>query len=445
MTEFVHGGKYLDKLGRLGTKPGLERIAELLRRLGDPQRRFRSVHIAGSNGKGSTAAYLAAALQYAGLRVGLFTSPHLERYNERIRVDGEPISDEALDALVERVRPLAAAVAESHGAPTEFEVGTAIAFAHFASEAVDVAVIETGLGGRLDATNVIDPLLVVITPITLDHTEMLGSSVRAVAGEKAGIIKGGRPVVIAPQPVEALDVLHARAMEVGADPVLVQREESPSPPARTHYFTPLAWNAEGGTVRLTYADGGGATYRVRMLGAHQLENAAVSAAAARELAATFPELTDDAVRQALRTTIFPGRLEVLGIDPILLLDGAHNASGAQRLAAALKDLFPGRPITLVCGISKDKPARDILAHLVPVADRIIATEPTSTRSGCWSAGEIVSLAQALGHERALAAPEPRSALRHATEDTDVNGVVCMTGSLYLVGEARAALATRPSP
>lgn len=434
----------MHELSRRGMKPGLERIVELLRRLGDPHLRFRSVHIAGSNGKGSTAAYLAAALRFAGLRVGLFTSPHLQRYNERIRINEEPISDEALSALVERIRPLAAGIAAVHGAPTEFEVGTALAFAHFAEQAVDVAVVETGLGGRLDATNVLDPLLAVITPITLDHTETLGSTLSAVAGEKAGIIKSGRPVVMAPQPPEAQEVLLTVAQREGAEPVLVRPDGQPMLPHRTHRFTPVEWSGEGGTVRVTYADGPVATYRVRMLGGHQLENAAVAAAAARELVRAFPRLTDEAVAEALSSTTVPGRLEVVRTDPMVLLDGAHNPLGAERLAEALHQLFAGRPVTLVCGISKDKPARDIVARLAPAADRFIATEPSSTRLGCWPAAELVALAKAAGNNAARAVPDPLAAVQHALAVTDESGIVCVTGSLYLVGEVRATLVTRPA-
>lgn len=445
MTGSARGEEYLHKLGRLGMKPGLERVGELLRLLGDPHRKFRAVHIAGSNGKGSTAAYLAAALQFAGLRVGLFTSPHLERYNERIRIDGTPIADDALNALVERVRSLTAAVEETYGTPTEFEVGTALAFTHFAQEGVDVAVVETGLGGRLDATNVLEPLLTVITPITLDHTETLGPSLAAIAKEKAGIFKPERPVVIAPQPTDALAVLLAEAARVAAPAVLVKQDEGPDPDGiRTHRFKPVEWDAEGGTVQLAYADGATGTYRVRMLGYHQLENAAVAAAAAHELGRTLPQLTDEALAMALRTAVVPGRLEVLGADPTLLLDGAHNPMGAERLSHSLKQLFPGRPITLVCGISKDKPARDMMACWIPMAKQVIATEPASARLGCWSADELASLAKALGHPEVVAVPELRAALQRALEVTDGDGVVCITGSLYLVGEARAALAARPS-
>lgn len=437
MTGRPSGEQYMRSLERFGMKPGLERIHRLLEALGNPHRRVRTIHVAGSNGKGSTAAFIAAALQYAGLRVGLFTSPHLQRYNERIQIDGQPITDSALHSLVSLIDGHVRDLEPEIGSATEFEVGTALAFEHFARERVDVAVIETGLGGRLDSTNVVDPLLSVITPIALDHTETLGSTLAAIAREKAGIMKPGRPVVLAPQSAEALDVLLSRAEEVASPAIVVQPAGQGGGGVRTHRYTPGKWGRDGGTVYMEYADGENAEYRVGMLGGHQLQNGAVAAATLRELLRTFPQLTDDAVERALRSTVVPGRLEIVNDRPLVLLDGAHNPLGAAQLARALAHAFSGRRITLVCGISKDKPAPAILQQLLPCVDQVIATEPTSTRVGCWSSADLVALVAEQGYRKAIAIPQVLSALHHAVAHTHVDSVICVTGSLYLVGEARS--------
>lgn len=441
MTERVHPEEYFRTAGRLGMKPGLERIAALLELLGRPHERFRAIHVAGSNGKGSTAAFIAAALASAGLRVGLFTSPHLQRYNERIRVNGEPVSDGELAALVERVRPLAERIAPAVGHPTEFEQGTAMAMLHFAEAGVDYAVLETGLGGRLDATNVVDPVLAVITPITIDHAEILGPTLAAIAGEKAGIIKPHRPVVLAPQQAEAMEVLLARARSCAAPVAAVVPDGVPGPEgARLYRYRPLAWGLDGGTVEVAPPDAAPRRYHVGMLGPFQLQNAAVAAAAVHELFAAEARLREEHVARSLEQTRVAGRLEVVGEAPTVILDGAHNALGAEALADALAKLYPGRPITLVCGISKDKPAEAMLRSLVPVAARVVTTEAASSRLGGWPAEELAALARSIGRADATPVRPAEAALRFALENTPPDGVVCVAGSLYLVGEVRSVVA-----
>lgn len=439
MTQATYVEQYLSSLGRFGMKPGLERIQRLLQAMGDPHKHFRIIHIAGSNGKGSTASFIAAALSGSGHRTGLYTSPHLERYNERIQIDGQPISDASLHELVDAVRPYVEQVETELGSPTEFEVGTALAFEHFRRQGVDLAVVETGLGGRLDSTNVVDPLLSVITPITFDHAEILGPTIRDIAGEKAGIIKPGRPVVIAPQLPDALNVLIGRAQEVGAPLTLVQPHGNDDLVERTHRFSPLGWGRDGGEVVVTGPDGDRTTYRVGMLGSHQLLNAAVAVGAIRELARLGLDIQEGALGSAIADTRVAGRLEMVSTDPLILLDGAHNELGARQLSEAIKHLFPSRPLTLVCGISKDKPAAAILSLLGPLATEVVTTEPSSSRLGCWRAHELADCLANLRLPRATVIPKVKQALEYARANATRESLICVTGSLYLIGEARALL------
>lgn len=436
MTEAEQPEAYLRSVERLGMKPGLERITALLDLLGNPQHAFRVVHVAGSNGKGSTAAFIAAALARAGLKVGLFSSPHLERYNERIRVNGTQISDVELGGLVERVRPLAERVAPHVGSPTEFELGTAMAFRHFADVGVDYAVIETGLGGRLDSTNVVDPVMVVITPITMDHTEILGSSLGAIAREKAGIIKTGRPVILAPQEPEAEEVLVTEAERLGAPVTRVVRAETLSAMGGAYAYRVVGWDAGGGSVEVHLPEGRSVSYHIGMIGPYQLQNAAVAATALHELARVEPRITQADIEYSLSTTRMPGRLETIAHSPTLIIDGAHNPLGARQLAMTLERLWSGRPITFVCGISKDKPAAEILRHLVPMAGQVITTQASSSRLGGWPPEELLAIVRSLG-TNGTAVADATAALRTAHEITTTDGVVCVTGSLYLVGEVRS--------
>lgn len=470
MSDATYVAEFLRALGRFGVKPGLERVQAILKRLGDPHKCYAVVHIAGSNGKGSTASFVAAGLQRSGLRTGLYTSPHLMRYNERMQIDGRQICDSDLRRLVDKVKPIVEEIAATDESPTEFDVGTAMAFLHFAEQGVDVAVIETGLGGRLDSTNVVDPLLSIITPITLDHRDILGPTLRDIAREKAGIIKPGRTVLIAPQPPDAEAVLLEKARECQAQLVRVVEEsergrdgdgssvdgrvgarretgagDRVQDPPYTYTFKPLHWDGEGGQVTVLYSTDEQATYRIGMLGVHQLLNGAVAAAALRLLREQGLPVTEQAVRGALADTYVPGRLEVIRKTPLLILDGAHNELGAVQLVHTLKQTFAGRPITVVCGISIDKPADKILAAVVSVADRIITTEAASARLGVWQAEELRARLHALGFEKTAAVPRAADALRLAEAQTPPGGVICVMGSLYLVGEIRSHITAASSP
>ncbi len=385
---------------RAGMRPGLERIEALLDAVGRPEQAFAIAQVGGTNGKGSISAMLAAILQAAGRRVGLYTSPHLRDYRERIRVDGRPISEadfvdgvEALGTLIARLDV------------TVFEAGTALALDHFCRERVDVAVLEVGLGGRLDATTVGKPRVGVIGPIDYDHQHELGDTLALIATEKAAIIRSG-VAFSARQDPEAEAVLERRAALVGV---------------------PLGFTLEA--QRLDLAGPGWRLPDVAcgLLGVFQPGNALLAAAAARELGAD-----DAAVRAGLRGARWPGRFQIFRRDPLVILDGAHNPAGARALAASLRAYFPGRPVTFVIGILVDKDAGGILAALRPLAARFILTASQNPRAA--APGALRALLPAA--TRVDTASSPSDALAMATAEA-TGGIVCVAGSLSLIGDVLA--------
>ncbi|MFO7172096.1 MAG: folylpolyglutamate synthase/dihydrofolate synthase family protein [Bacillota bacterium] len=401
-------------------KPGLERTRELLRRLGDPHRAgYRVVHIGGTNGKGSTAAMVAAGLRAAGHRVGLYTSPALQRWNERIQVDGRPIADGEVAALAAEVRPaVEAMVREGYEQPTEFEVTTALAFLHYARQRVDWLVLEVGLGGRYDATNVVeDPAVTCITNVDLDHTEVLGPTHRAIAWDKAGILKPGVPCVTGATHPEALAVLRDEARRVGA-PLL---EVAPPP-------GPVAWDLTGQVADLPGLPGA----RIRLLGRHQLANAACAARILQVLG-----LPEAPIRRGLAEARWPGRLEVVPGDPPVLLDVAHNPAGAAALAQAVRDYLPGRPVVLVLGLLADKNVDGFLDALLPLARQAVAVTPDHPTRALPARDLAAALARR--GVAAAVAPSPEEALRRARALCPAGGAVLVAGSHYLVGPVRSLL------
>ena len=405
-----------------GMRPGLERIETLLEALGNPERRYTLVQVAGTNGKGSVAAMLAAILKADGRRVGLYTSPHLVSFRERIRVDGEAIAE---DAVADGFDAIAALVARLDA--TMFEASTALALDHFAREAVDVAVLEVGLGGRLDATTVGTPAVTALARIDLDHQEVLGETLAAIAAEKAAIIRSGVAVSAAQAP-EAAEVLIARAAAVGVPLLMEGRELSVRVRARDLEAQTIdaagpGWRLEG--------------LRLPLLGVYQPSNALVALAAARTLG-----VRDAACREGLARARWPGRFEVLRArDRIVVLDGAHNPAGAAALAASLTEWFGTTPLTLVFGALRDKDAPGMLAALAPRARRLIFTASSSPRAARPEAlrdaaphGAAVELADSAPEALALAAREPRTP------------ILCVAGSLSLLGDVlRATRGDKPCP
>lgn len=402
----------LESLGRLGVRLGLDATLEVLARLSTPQRRFAAVHLAGTNGKGSTAAMLAACLQAAGIRTGLYTSPHLSRFTERIRVDGEEIGREQVADLADEVL--------GQGVPLSFfEAVTAMAFLCFARQGVELAVVETGLGGRLDATNVLTPLVCALTCIDLDHTDLLGSLPAQVAAEKAGIIKPGVPVASAAARPEVERVIAARAAELGAPLSWHERDFRLEQRGPELVYTGPEWQVEG--------------LQPGLAGPFQRENAALCLAVLEHLRQRGFAVEPEAVRRGLAAVRWPGRMEWVGDD--LLLDGAHNPAGARALAAALPR---DRQFTVVLGLIGAREASELVAPLLPHVGRLVLTRPQSPRA--LAPERLAASVEGLGC-RAEVAPDLASALSLARGFEDP---VLVTGSLYLVGEARQLLLGEPA-
>jgi dihydrofolate synthase/folylpolyglutamate synthase len=413
---------------------GLVRTARLLRRLGQPQRDLRVVLVAGTKGKGSTAAMLAAVAQAAGRRVGLYVKPHLVDYRERIRVDGALIAPEALDRAVAQVRPhVEAAAADPEGVPTYFEVSVAVALLHFREAAVDLAVLEVGIGGRLDATNVTDPLLGVITPISRDHVDRLGPDLGGIAREKAGIARPGRPLVVAPQSPEATAVVSAAAAQTGA--VLV-------PVASRARWEPAAMTPAGQAFTLRTDGLQGRDYGrlwVPLVGRHQLVNAATAVVAAEVLTADGRALPADAVRRGLERLEWPGRVEVVRRRPDVVVDVAHNPASMGALRDALLELWPGHRVVLVAGMVDGHDADATVELIAPLASVAVATEPRHVRA--IPARDLAALLRR--HVRQVEVlPDRAGAVARGVALTGPDDLLVVTGSFYLVGEARRWL-TRP--
>lgn len=411
-------------LRTFGIKPGLDVTVALLNRLGNPQHAFATIHVAGTNGKGSVCAMLESVLQQTGLRVGLYTSPHLVRFNERIRVSGEDIPDLELASLFDDMEAHAAAVTEALGREvTFFEFTTALAFEYFKRKNVQVAVVETGMGGRLDATNVVMPLVSIITRIGIDHTAYLGTTLAAIAAEKAGIIKPGRPVICGATPDEAKAVIHA--MAVATKSPLIDVAESIA-------VRRVSQNLSGQKVAITSGDVDYGTVSVKLLGKHQLENIATVVATVEALSDGSPlKIPVEGVRAGLASTRWPGRLEVLSQDPPTLLDGAHNPDGAHALAVTLKDLLKKKKVGLVWGMCDDKDALGFAKAMGAAVKRCWIVPINSERNA--NPQKLLQIARTEGWE-AVAGSLPE-ALQLAKEWAQANaGAVCIAGSLFLAGE-----------
>lgn len=415
--------------GAQAQKFGLANISILSAALGDPHRALPCAHIAGTNGKGSTAAMLAAILQAAGLSVGLFTSPHLERINERIRINGEDISDTDFAVAWTRVHAaieslMAGGKLSAH--PTYFECVTAMAFLVFAEKKLDFAVYEVGLGGRLDSTNIVAPEVAVITSIDFDHESLLGHSIAEIAGEKAGIIKPGAVVVSSVENSEARAVIARRCEEHGArliETLTAYRVKVTNVSAGCYSAVLTPRLGRGGTLSLNLS----------LPGRFQLRNATAAAGAAWVLAERGFRISDEAIELGIRSARWPGRLEKLSDSPAVYLDGAHNPAAARALANFWEENFAGRRIFLVYGAVRDKAVDEIAGTLFPRAERVIFTEPRQSRA---ISAEV--LAEMTGHFAKSFAVERDSwrALEGALEIASPGDAVFATGSLFLVGEWR---------
>ncbi|HEX4142093.1 MAG TPA: folylpolyglutamate synthase/dihydrofolate synthase family protein [Pirellulales bacterium] len=417
----------------------LERMHELVERLGNPERAMPIVHIAGTKGKGSTAAMTAAMLTAAGYRTGLYTSPHLARLEERMTVDGQQCSADEMIALVGRVQPAVAAMdaaagGSEHG-PTYFEIVTALALLHFARRQVDLAVLEVGLGGRLDSTNICQPLVSVITSISFDHTRQLGNTLGAIAGEKAGIIKPGAAVVSGVMQDEPRAVVTAAARRHGCRLLELGRDFSYA------YHSPGPLDVAGSRPTIDF------DYRVAdftldyrglelaLIGEHQAANAALALAVLVELARSGFVVPEPAVRAGLATVQWPARLEILGRRPLVVVDAAHNVASIEAFLATLDQSFAARPRVLVFATTCDKDVRGMLGALVGRFERIIFTRYQNNPRGL-PADELMALTAELGPQACQVAADPRAAWEAARRCTPAEGLIAITGSFFIAAEMR---------
>jgi dihydrofolate synthase/folylpolyglutamate synthase len=406
----------------------LRRVHSLLARLGNPHLGRKTVHIAGSKGKGSIAAMTAAVLTAAtGGGIGLYTSPHLHTFCERIAVDGRPIAQADFARLTEAVAPAAAAenVDGRFGQLTTFELLTTLAFLHFREREAGWQVLEVGIGGRLDATSVVEEEdVAVIGPISLEHTAILGETVEEIAAEKAAIIRPGRPVVMAPQPLlAAAAVIRRQAMEAGAPLVDV---------AASYSWEGLGWDLSGQSLRLDGPRGQRELW-LPLLGAHQMENSATAIAAIDVLAERGTNVPESAIAAGLRGVHWPGRLEVLRQRPLVVADGAHNGDSARRLREALRGYFQFRRLIIVSGMSGDKALNDMARELAPLAALVIATRSQHPRA---ADATVVAAAYAASGAATEIAPSVPEALERALVLAQPDDLVCVVGSLFVVAEAR---------
>jgi dihydrofolate synthase/folylpolyglutamate synthase len=406
-------------LRRFGIILGLETTRSILSALGNPQNNFCSIHVAGTNGKGSVAAALSSILQESGYRVGLYTSPHLIRFNERICINNRQISDDAV------VKSYCAVQKAHHGnrAPTFFELTTAMALYEFGRQALDWAVIETGMGGRLDATNVIHPAISIITNVSMEHRDYLGNTLARITREKAGIIKQATPVVTAITQKQAKSVIQRIAGEKSAPLYMlgknfkVRRQRSGG---FSYYGIQNTWH----------------NMHSALLGNYQVENAALAIAACELLNKDKTAISQKSIRNGLKKTRWPGRLEIVSKHPLIILDGAHNLIAARKLAKFLVDNFARRPITLVVGILDDKPYKAMLKSLLPVCSRVIITRAKTERA--LDTQRLFETAKKMLSDVTIVS-DVAQAFKQAVVATGFNEVICIAGSLYVVGEAKAAI------
>lgn len=417
---------YLYSLQRYGIKLGLSNTLSLMDIIGNPHRSFRSIHLAGTNGKGSAAAMIASILQASGLKVGLYTSPHLVNFTERIRINGTYISEErvadlvwTLDSRLSTLRSLS---------PTFFEFTTAMAFQYFAEEDVDIAVIEVGMGGRLDATNVITPLISIITNIGYDHQEFLGNTLSEIAGEKAGIIKNGIPVVMADNLPEVRVIIEERCKDMGSNLYIAGRDfRAERLRVNGSEFKTQGFDYYG--IEKTFEG-----IEISLMGKHQVMNASLTISAC-EVISSGIKIQEDAIRKGLEEARWEARLEIISRNPTILLDGAHNEGAAQALRRALEEIFLPEydRLFLVVGMMKDKDIKGFLRVLAPLASEVIVTAADYGRA---ASPALLAMEAEVYNPRVKAVGKVHDALDYAIGKASSRDLICVTGSLYTVGEVK---------
>jgi dihydrofolate synthase/folylpolyglutamate synthase len=424
---------YLYNLKRFGMKLGLENINQLLRSLGEPQKKLKVIHVTGTNGKGSVCAMISSMLKCAGYKVGMYTSPHLVRFTERIQVDGKEIDQKEVLRLFNKIRPFIALMTKESMTkqPTFFEVTTALALLYFVEEKVDFAVVEVGLGGRLDATNVVDPLVCVITHIALEHTEHLGRKIEDIAKEKAGIIKKGVPVVTAENNEKALEVIKNTCKERDCKMIRVGK-------GIKYEKIKVDINHQEFNVKTDVNEYN--NLRMKLLGDHQLVNAATAIGAIELLRYQHIDIPKKAIKEGLLKTNWPARLEVVHRSPLIILDSTHNYNGAKTFRSSL-DIFDYKRMILILGILNDKDVEPMIKEIAPLAHTIIATKPKSERA--YDPKIIADAAKKyIAKEfikNVVIEEDVSEAVKHALSTAKKNGLICITGSIYTAGEAKEFL------
>ncbi|MCK4332887.1 MAG: bifunctional folylpolyglutamate synthase/dihydrofolate synthase [Thermoplasmatales archaeon] len=415
---------WLYSFKKYGSKLGLERISYLVEQLGNPQNTIKIIHVTGTNGKGSVCKFIGSILQKAGYNVGVYISPHLQRFSERIVVNNEEISEENVVLLVEKIRPVVDDMIKQNNTPTFFEVITAMAFQFFSDCTVDFAVIEVGLGGRFDATNVVNPLVSVITNVSLEHTDYLGEDIKSIAFEKAGIIKESVPVVTAVKN-DARDVIKKIAKEKNTRTTVIDR----------NHWRRLSYNMnyQEFLIQGTFND---YTVKTSLLGGYQGENIALAVSTIEQLQMNGIYLTDDDILEGISTAFNPGRMEIISEEPTILLEGAHNPVGMEMLKKTLEEDFEYDRLILLIGILKDKNIQKMLSTIAPISDIIIVTKSKNARA-CEP--EILKNSiEKIGWKKELFIVDSLpKAIKYAKSMANKNDIICISGSLFTVGEARS--------
>jgi dihydrofolate synthase/folylpolyglutamate synthase len=432
LKDINEGLNWLNQFDKFSIKPGLQRMEYMLERLDHPERRLKFVHIAGTNGKGSTSAMMESILREAGHNIGLFTSPYLQSFTERIRFNGESISDDDLLKIMNKIRPIVEELStkEEVGTPTEFEIVTVIALEYFAKTAYpDLVIWETGLGGRLDSTNVVTPLISVITNIGLDHTNVLGTTLEEIAREKAGIIKNGVSVVTGVQDEESLKVIEEIAKNkkstlyrLGKEFTVERQQPEPGDKKERFHFYSHFSKLNG--------------LQLSLLGEHQVANASVALMALQVLNIYYAlYIEEEHIRAGLLKTTWPGRFEVINEKPTILLDGAHNEEGVNALVQTLKDFYPDKKVNLLFAVLEDKPYDKMIELLVPYCNKVFLTSVAHPRQASPDAVAKCMMEAGLKTEM-YTIHDWREAFRQCLSSTNDEEVLLVAGSLYFISDIR---------
>jgi dihydrofolate synthase/folylpolyglutamate synthase len=407
---------------KYGIKLGLERIDFICEKLGNPQNNYKTVHVGGTNGKGSVCKFISSILNSAGYAVGVYTSPHIQRFSERFVIDNDQISDSEIVLLIEKVKPIVEEMIKNNNIPTFFEITTAMVFEYFYEKKVDYAIIEVGLGGRFDATNIVNPLVSVITNVTLEHQDRLGKTVEEISFEKAGIIKENIPLITAAENT-ALDIIKKKAYEKNASLTVVEK---------------ISWEKTGGNLNWQKFTVHGKlkdySVKTHLSGIFQGENLALSLMCIESLQMNGVYVTDENIKEGVENTTNPGRMEILGFEPIILIDGAHNIAGMQMLKNTIKKDFIYDKLILVIGILSDKNVKEMVKIISPVADKIIVTKSSSIR-----ASDPKTLKEFFKPKTATVKNSVSEAVKYAKKIAKKQDIIAITGSLFTVGEARDVL------